>query len=141
MMQTTGFPAGRLLLGLAVLLALTLSGCGGTGEVSGIVRFKGKPLPTGRITFTSQADRNATAFAWIGQDGSYKVSKCPAGRVNITVQTAVPHSGHKYQGTKPGSGAGPTTVTIPARYTDPTTTSLDYVVNGGQQTHDIDLTQ
>jgi hypothetical protein len=140
-MKTAWFPTIRLLGGLATLLTLTVSGCaGGTGEISGMVRFKGTPLSTGRVTFTSQNDPTVSVYSLIGKDGSYKVTDCPTGPVKIAVQTVVPRSGQGLQGAKMGANGRPTPVTIPHRYVDPAKSDLDYVVTRGRQQHDIDLT-
>ena len=127
-MTTASFPTRRLLCGLLPGLALTLSGCGNAGDVSGAVRFNGKPLSAGRVTFTSPNRPGASAHAWIAEDGSYKVADCPSGPVKITVQTV------GYRGGRPAGAA------IPARYVDPATSGLDYIVKPGRQQHDIDLT-
>src|SRR5207245_1678259 len=74
-------------LGL-LLLAAVGGGCKPpaveTAAVSGTVKFKGKPLPGGRVTFV--ADKGGTsASAVIEENGSYKVAGVPVGTVHITV--------------------------------------------------------
>ena len=127
-MTTVNFPTRRLFCGLLPGLALTLTGCGNSGAVSGAVRLNGKPLSSGRVTFTNPDKPGAAQYAWIGEDGSYKVTDCPPGPVQITVQTV------GYRGAR--SAATP----IPARYANPAASGLDYVVRPGRQQHDIDLT-
>jgi hypothetical protein len=138
-MKTAKHPATRLLWGPAAALALAPAGCGGTDEVSGTVRFNGKPLSKGRVTFVSQENPGASRYSLIAEDGSYKISGCPAGPVKITVQTVVPRSGGAAPGTKPASGRPPAVPTIPARYADAGKSDLEYNVKWGPQTHDIDL--
>jgi hypothetical protein len=127
----------RLLGGLAVVLAL--AGCDGKGEISGKVRYNGKPLTAGRVTYTPQENPGAAVYSMILEDGSYKVADCPAGPARITVQTVVPRSSKAQQGAKPGPGGRPPRVTLPVRYADPATSGLDYTVRSGSQEYDIDL--
>jgi hypothetical protein len=115
--------------GLAAVLTLTLAGCGGKGDVSGTVRFNGKPLAGGRVTFVP-SDKGDGVYSLILTDGSYKVTGCPAGPVKIAVQTAVPRS-------RPA--ARPASPKIPVRYVDASTSGVEYTVSAGQQQHDIDL--
>ena len=118
---------------------MALSGCGGTGDVSGTVRFNGKPLPGGRVTFTSLEKTAKYAFAPIREDGSYTIENCPTGPVRITVQAVVPRSGAVPRGAKPGPGGRSAPVLLPVRYADPEKSGLDYVVSRGEQLHDIAL--
>jgi hypothetical protein len=115
--------------GLGALMAVALSGCGGRGDVWGTVRLNGTPLSAGRVTFVSKDNPSSVVYSGIAQDGSYRIFGCPAGPVQVAVQTVVPRSG----GGRPG---GPT---IPLRYVDPATSGLDYTVARGQHQHDIDL--
>ena len=138
-MNKATFSALRLGCGLAALLVLTLAGCGRRGEISGTVRFRGKPLPAGRITFSPQNRPGAAVFSLLGEDGSYKVTGCPAGPASITVQTVVSGKGRAGQDTRPGPGSRPAAAVIPVRYADPATSGLDYTVTPGEQQHDVDL--
>jgi hypothetical protein len=115
--------------GLAAVLALTLAGCGGKGDVSGTVRFNGKPLAGGQVTFVSPDTRDGV-HSLILADGSYQVTGCPAGPVKIAVQTGVPRS---------GPAKRPASPRIPIRYADTSTSGLEYTVNRGEQQYDIDL--
>jgi hypothetical protein len=81
------FSKAYLLVFLPALLAVT--GCGKkTGEVSGTVTFKGKPLPMGKIVF-SDGKRSGSGDIF---EGKYTVEKAPAGdniKVTINTQSAV----------------------------------------------------
>jgi hypothetical protein len=138
MSKTTIFLPPRLLCGLGAVLTVALSGCG-TGDVSGTVRFNGKPLPGGRVTFTSLEKKGKFVFASIREDGSYLIENCPTGPVRITVQTVVLRSGVVPAGKKPGPGGRSVPVILPVRYADPEQSGLDYLVSRGQQQHDINL--
>lgn len=67
-------------LALFTLAVLAIVGCGPAGpemgDVTGTVTFKGKPLPTGTITFIPETDGLPNAFAEIQEDGTY-VAKTP----------------------------------------------------------------
>jgi hypothetical protein len=62
------------------------SGCGRkTGEVSGTVTFKGKPLPAGKIVFSDGKGRTGTGNI---VDGQYTVAGAPVGdNIKVTIDT------------------------------------------------------
>jgi hypothetical protein len=134
-MKTTKVPRTLLVGGVLAILALMQTGCGSRGAVSGTVRFKDKPLSGGRITFISQKTGGASVVAVIGDDGSYKITDCPAGPVKITVQTVFRGSGYA----QPRKTGRLNLAIIPARYADPTASGIDYLVRASWQQHDIDL--
>ena len=122
-----------LLLGLLPLL----SSCGrGWGHVSGTVRYQGKPLPNGTITFYDEA--NQAVSAHIEADGQYTVSdKVAAGKVKITVTAPMPvflpgdnTTARKQFVNMPN---------LPTRYADSEKSGLDREVKPGSQTIDLDL--
>lgn len=132
-MKTTQRTTGRWFYGTAAVLALALSGCGGrTGEVSGTVRFGGRPLSTGCVEFASQAKPGVVVWSLIREDGGYEVADCPLGPVKIAVKTTAPHGGRGLAG--PGGRSY-----VPARYANAEKSGLDYTVLPGRQRHDIGL--
>jgi len=135
--------ARRFPLAAAALAALAVTGCGGAGSVSGQVKYDGKPLPAGKISFLSQAGEKPVRMVDI-TDGKYTVTNLPAGPAQITVQTIPPPTvGGGPQGPNiiPPSGGTPPDkyVQIPAKYANAEQSGLTYEVKGGSQTHDIDL--
>ena len=119
------------------MLALALSGCGGrTGEISGTIRFDGRPLSTGYVEFASQTKPGVVVSSLIREDGGYEIADCPLGPVKIAVKTTAPHGGHKPAGAKQGPGGVPD---IPARYASAEKSGLDYIVRPGRQRYDIGL--
>jgi hypothetical protein len=120
----------RQLAPLFVCAALALPGCGGgTGEVSGVVKYRGEPLPGGTIPLY-----DATRGVWsseIKPDGSYTVRTVPPGKARITVITPAAIS-------MPGMPP-PKTIPIRAKYNDAAQSGLTYQVRVGRQTHDVDL--
>jgi hypothetical protein len=139
---------------LLEFLALALAGCGGgKGEVSGQVKFKGEPLPNGRVTFVCQAGTKEVFGSEI-LNGRYTVSGIPAGLVKITVET-FPPAPAKTLPTKipggippnikgmppPGSPPPPPEkyVALPPRYGNVKESGLSYTVTTGHQEHDITL--
>ena len=127
---------------VVVLLPVLAAGCGRaapTGDVSGVVRVDGTPLPSGTVAFVGEDGRAASAM--IQADGSYRIPKAPVGPVRITVQTFAPSPGVVPPDTPPGSvkQASLRFVSLPEHYADHTTSGLSYTVEPGAQTHDIDL--
>jgi hypothetical protein len=161
--------AKRLVHGLLVLfLGLAAAGCGSsTGEVTGKVLLKGKPLAGGAVSFFPASGKGSNTSR-IKEDGTYTVIKVPVGAVKIVV--APPAAGKldpkikmlvdavKSGKTKMSQeeidkmpqefrdaldGEGPSSSghsgKIPKQYTDPEKTVLEYTVTSGSQTHDIEL--
>jgi hypothetical protein len=124
--------SGLVLLGLLPLLA----GCGrGWGEVSGTVRYQGKPLPMGTITFYDEV--NGVGPGILDADGNYSVKKVAAGKVKITVTAPMPifmkgdTEGPKWLAKMPKD--------FPARYADTEKSGLERDIKAGSQTLDFDL--
>ena len=153
-----------LRISLAVSLVVAAAGCGSKGTISGKVKYKGKELQTGHVTFVSETT-NQSFNATIGEDGSYTMTKVPAGPVKIGVKSGptsmVGGGPPKDMGGKfgpPGGvkdapeGQGPPKDTnmdprargqdypkVPDEYGDPEKSKLTYVVVSGSQTHDIEI--
>ncbi len=64
---------------LVLLVPLGMSGCGGTGSVSGKVSYKGQLLKGGNVTFIS-SEGKPTVSASIQEDGSYTFPRCRSAR-------------------------------------------------------------
>jgi len=145
-----------------VCLLVLAVGCGGRrtsvdyAEVSGTVKYKGKPVTGGRVTFiTTQG--GFTGSGDLDEKGHY-TAKAPVGEVQISVDNRMLGGAAAVQGRRGGAG-GPakkpmlkrpddtegahamkgTYMSIPEKYTDPTTSGLTYTVKSEAQTHDIDL--
>jgi hypothetical protein len=140
---------------LALPAALVLSGCGGTGGVSGKVSYKGVPLKGGNVSFLS-SDGKGTVSTSINEDGSYSLPRVPTGAVTICVETQSlnpagkiraprysPPPGQKApEGLMAVSNSAPPAkryMWIPPQYADPTKSGLTYTVVGGSQIKDIEL--
>src|SRR5262249_60111706 len=95
---------GRWIRGGGVLLlAVVAAGCArSTGNVSGTVKFQGKPLTAGTITFYDKDNR--TASSAISPTGTYEVTQVGSGPVQVAVALplAIPFAG-------PGGGGAPRT--------------------------------
>jgi hypothetical protein len=122
----------KLLGCLCLCAGLAVAGCtgGGRGDVSGVVKYKGEPLPGGTILFYGQP--KGVWSAEIKEDGSYAVSGVPAGTAKIAVIGMV----------QVNLGAGPVgtkTPPIPAKYADPERSGLTCTVQGGAQVQPVDL--
>jgi hypothetical protein len=137
-----------------VFSTLALVGCGsGKGDVSGQVKFKGEPLPSGRVTFVCQAGAKEV-FSGEILKGTYTISGIPVGPVKIMVETFQPAPATTLPTKIPGGippnikgmpapGAPPPApgkyVAIPSRYGNVEKSGLSYTVTAGHQDHDINL--
>ena len=154
---------GLLFAGLAAL------GCGGgAGQVSGVITFKGQPLPAGRITLLGEnAVMNANIY-----NGSFTIIGIPVGRYKIKVESFGTTVMRKAEPGKAKAGkskktmmppsiglmlppdkakevqakvdAGETAeavkgILIPAHYSDPEKSGLVVNVTRGKTTCDLDL--
>jgi hypothetical protein len=103
------------------------------GTVTGKVRFQGKPLKEGWITFFDREDNTYRGF--IQRDGSYTVSDIPRGPAKIAVSKRVTSGlGTMREPREPYEG-----VYIPRHYSDPTKSGLSLMVWAGLQEKDFDL--
>jgi hypothetical protein len=122
----------KLLACLCLSAGLALAGCtgGGRGDISGVVKYKGEPLPGGTILFYGQPKGQ-----WSGEikeDGSYTVTGVPTGTAKIAIIPAV--------NVNLGGGAPQVkAVTIPPKYSDPEKSGLTCEVQGGAQNHPVTL--
>jgi hypothetical protein len=122
---------------IAVLLLsglLALPGCAGrasTGNISGVVKYKGEPVTAGTVSFF--AETNAVCSGQIDRDGNYTVIGVPTGNAKITVQT--PRADIRM----PGGESPPKTISIPTKYFDQDQSGLTHLVTKGQQTRDLNL--
>jgi hypothetical protein len=150
-------------LGLA--LGLSILGCGGppTGTISGTVKYKGKALNGGVVTFLSKDDKAFTGP--INGEGHYRVEKALRGELRIGVTTSgqamsvpLPAAALKKKGDNPmgipkgmmppgaekGFGMGATgsgkSESVPKKYNDPKTSGIPtFTLGKAEDTHDIDL--
>lgn len=113
----------------AFLLTFTVAGCGGTGSVSGEVKFNGVPLSGGWVTLNYTDGKQPVSGA-IGTDGSYRISGCPTGDVRVTIRLT---HGHGKMPSNPKRSA------FPIRYADADKTDVKTTVTCGSQRLDLDL--
>lgn len=150
--------------------AVLLSGCGPkpTGIVKGTVKYNGKALKGGYVSFVSMDNGRSTSTG-IGEDGTYTANGVPGGTCKVCVDTTslLPQSAPGYPGARTGPPAGakdtgpppeverpagfssPASaalarnkqryVQIPDTYGKPESTPLTIEVSGGEQTYDIEL--
>jgi hypothetical protein len=137
---------GKRLLGILTILwlflALALIGCDpSVAEVSGTVTFKDRKLTSGSVIFVGQDGESSSSA--IAEDGSYRIESVPIGPVRIAVAShpRVPPGLMKPPGQAAALREDPKdgTVKIPKRYEDHETSGLDYTVQKGSHTFNIDL--
>jgi hypothetical protein len=144
--------AGRLRRGLAVCLALLVAGCSSRGTVSGTVTYRGKPVPSGNVTFVPERGPAVTAVI---DGGKYTAENVPAGpaKVAVTSVSVEVSSGFAKHMQPPKDAPIPPEarqaleagaqikkgIDLPANYADPDKSGLSLKVTGGPQAHNIDL--
>src|SRR5581483_3518786 len=154
----------RAAFGFGSLLFLWgAAGCGQSpGHVSGQVLFNGKPLPGGYITFLPKDPKYGSVATSLDEQGHFSVT-LPAGEVRVGIDNReleprkpihftpkLPASVGKAIGNPPpepapaappaaAGGNSSRYVKIPDKYYDAATSGLDFKVQSGDQTHNIEL--
>jgi hypothetical protein len=127
-------------LGLCFLLIAMLAiGCKlRNGNVSGTVKFDGKPLTSGTVTFFDE--KNQALASSINPDGSFSISSVRPGRAKIAIAVPLPISfdSPAFSGISimPPKADGPK---IPDKYLNADTSGLTCNVRGGDQVFDIEM--
>ena len=131
---------------LAVVVCASVTGCGsGRGEVSGVVRCNGKPLPFG--TIQSLGADGVPHAATIQPDGTFSV-QVPAGEAKVII-SCLDESRMKRVAARSAASSGraaPLRWTrgglslIPRRYADWNTSGLTVLVESGKTVRDFALT-
>ena len=137
-------------LWLVILLVL---GCGRGdgvnrgGKLIGKVTIDGKTVSAGEVIIIG-SDGKHSMSGKIRNDGTYTVIEPPMGACKLAVVTSsfksVPPPSRKkgpVDYTDPATGEWPIYVPTPARYEKAETSDLTVDVKGGDQTHDIPLTE
>lgn len=130
--------------GCAALVGFLLCGCGSapTGDVTGRVKYKGKPLAFGSVIFTARSGASEPVVSAIAPDGTYTVRGVPTGDVVIGVASPDPRVPLELRGDqKPIPPAADTKLwfAIPERYSYPLTSGLGHTISAGPSTYDIEL--
>ena len=135
--------AGRTGL-LALLVCVPLTGCGaGTAEVTGTVRYNGKPLPSGTVQFLGSD--GVPHSAPIQADGTYTV-RVPVGPTKVIVSCVdetrlnqfTARSADRNGRATPAPPAGGFSL-IPQRYADWDASGLAVRVERGRTVQDFAL--
>lgn len=147
---------------IVLLLSCLLSSCAGcgpsTGTVSGVVSYKGKPVPGGYLTFRPLAEGANSIPYTLERDGKFQV-ELPVGEVLVCIDnrefapypavTAPNLPGMKLppevmqslqQNARASSKASDRWVELPEKYFAMESSGLKFIVEGGEQTYNVDLT-
>jgi hypothetical protein len=150
----------RPLVVLPVVLAVVLSqGCSGgpRSDVFGTITYEGKPVKGGTIILL--APDNRTYPGRIQDDGSYRITSVPQGKIQVAVQGSPPRvkprpapdtkgptsqakeerktaDNQKQAALPPPPSDG---LQIPAWYSDPTRSGLSLELGASQQEFSVDL--
>jgi hypothetical protein len=155
--RTAGLRTTFLCGMVAIPILAAMAGCSRntpTGSVMGAVRFAGKPVATGRITFLCEGGHKPVFFADI-TDGVYRIEKAPVGNARVTIQAFHADASDKVPTspatapTLPGN-TPPMPITaiprigkpidgFPDRYLNPKTSGLTCEIKTGTYSQDFDL--
>ncbi|MCI0463444.1 MAG: hypothetical protein L0Z62_41430 [Gemmataceae bacterium] len=131
------FPACAL--GLAAVVLVPVSGCGGARKVtvSGTVAYKGQKLSSGFLQFVGP--EGAYSGSSIQADGSYIITDVVPGEVKVGVQPTPQGSGSSSSGDKPGADPKAVPVELPERFRDPEKSGVKYTITPDTRELHIDL--
>jgi hypothetical protein len=137
------------------LACLVAAGCGGgTGDVTGRVSYKGKPVASGSVVLIGSD--GMPRYSHIRPDGTYRFAGVPAGEAKLGVNSPNPVPDPRKVALAGGAGqrggrsqADPITSAptsdprlwfpIPRAVGDPATSHLGTAIRRGTNTHDIEL--
>jgi hypothetical protein len=140
--RAPALPFFRPVVGLG-LLALAVAGCGGRGDVTGTVSYKGKPLVFGTVLFEG-SDGNLRQGN-IASDGSYSVGGVAIGEAKVAVSSINPKSSDFVPMVRESGKPRPPKpevkgwFPIPEKYDTPFKSGLTYTVKRGANKIDIKL--
>jgi hypothetical protein len=130
---------GRFAGLLVIVVGVGCSNQPPTGQVSGVVRFRGSELTGGTVTFMGPNGQSGAGR--IQANGRYDVLNAPLGENKIAVDTPPPEGT-----TDPTNLANPPVAAeemeyfkLPAQFSDPNQSGLRVTVKEGKQKHDIDI--
>lgn len=132
----------------SLVLLVLVAGCGGNdapplSKISGKVISSGKPLTHGMVSFASEEGFGASAS--IDEQGNYTLSSqygsgIPVGTYSVTV-TPPPREEVDMGDGPPSPAARNQYPEIPMKYRDFSTSGLQFTVEQGRQTFDLNLSQ
>jgi hypothetical protein len=122
---------------LAAGALLAVTGCGGTGDVTGKVSLNGTPLAGGIVTVYDSQQQNKSGL--IMSDGTYTVAGVPLGQATITIVTSPPTLSPINPRNPPRAMWGPYTK-IPKKYNDKNASGFGLDVKKGKQELDLAMT-
>lgn len=141
----------------SVCLLLVSLGCGGTdfgpmGSVSGKLTMDGAPLTAGTQVLFMQMEKGYAAFGQADAEGNYQLqwmredqtfTEIPVGTYKILIQPPAVQSVEELDADAMLAGGDediqPATPVFPAKYQQHATSGLEFTVNEGANTHDINL--
>lgn len=130
---------------IAILLFVTIAGCGGSGskrklvQVSGTVTYEGKPLTSGTITFVGEGQSPVNAAGEISSSGTYKLSTetpgdgAAPGSYKIRIESWASPPKMDETGVDPGKSA------VPEKYGRIETSGLTATVKDSPATQKFDF--
>jgi hypothetical protein len=134
-------PAPRLLhaLPLALLAFAHVAGCGSSEPkryaVTGLVKYKGSPIPAGTVTFTPEDPSLKSAGGAAIKDGRFEVPKAAgllAGKYKVSVNYPDPKRSppSPKEGEAPGESGREVADLLPAKYNQETELRAEVTADG-----------
>ena len=129
----------NLPLFLCVCSLLVIAGCGPrTGEVTGTVTYKGKPVRSGNVMLL--IDGAAPVYAELKDDGGFALSKVAIGKYRVTVSSPDPARPVLVKGESVATPKGPPDprwFALPASASDPEKSGLQFEMVRGPNVWDV----
>lgn len=124
---------------LPVLILTVALGCGpSTGDVTGTVTYKKKPVRLGNVMLLP--DKGSPTYADLKDDGTFTASKLPFGSYRVTVTSPDPARPVMVKGesvAKPKGPADPRWFALPANASDPEKSGLRFEVTRGANNWEV----
>jgi hypothetical protein len=137
-------PPYRWAVAAALLVAASAAvGCGGRGDVTGKVTYRGRALVWGTVQF--EGSDGMLRQGNIKGDGTYSVQGVAAGEAKVAVSSINPSSADFQPRVVEGKAPPPPRpkvegwFPIPERYDTPHKSGLTYTIKSGPNTIDIEL--
>lgn len=129
---------------LACLFVSFLSGCGGSGDVTGKVTYKGKTVASGAVLLF--ASDQLPYYGAIQSDGTFTIPRVPLGEALIGVNSPDPKTLYAPAANKIGKKMPPSApldpskwFPLPAKAGDPAASGLTCTIGSGPNVLNLDL--
>jgi hypothetical protein len=127
--------------GAAAVALLAACGCGGNGELTGTVTYRGQKLRSGAVQV--RGSDGIVRASLIDADGRFVVPGVPTGPTAVAVSSLGTRPGRSVPAARGGRGARldptPSFSLLPVKFSDLDRSGLGTTVEGGTNVFDIEL--